>query len=77
MPARHLAVPSAGSSAYAASQAVEVMGATLARRSRFGISCWDAAILEARRALGCSVVLSEDLDPGTDDDGLRVKDPFS
>ena len=56
---------------------VELMGAALATRSRFGISYWDAAILEAGRALGCSVVLSEDLDPGTDYDGLRVEDPFS
>jgi predicted nucleic acid-binding protein len=55
---------------------VEVMRAALATRSRFGISYWDAAILEAGRALGCSVVLSEDLDDGTDYDGIRVEDPF-
>ena len=56
---------------------VEVMGAALGTRGRFGISYWDAAILEAGRALGCSVVLSEDLDHGTDYDGIRVEDPFS
>lgn len=55
---------------------VEVMRAALATRSRFDISYWDAAILEAARALGCSVVLSEDLDDATDYDGLRVEDPF-
>ena len=55
---------------------VEVMGAALATRDRFGISYWDAAILEAARALGCSVVLSEDLDDATDYDGIRVEDPF-
>jgi predicted nucleic acid-binding protein len=55
---------------------VEVMRAALATRIRFGISYWDAAILEAGRALGCSVVLSEDLDDATDYDGVRVEDPF-
>ncbi len=52
------------------------MRAALATRIRFGISYWDAAILEAGRALGCSVVLSEDLDDATDYDGIRVEDPF-
>lgn len=55
---------------------VGVMRAALATRSRFGISYWDAAILEAGRALGCSVVLSEDLDDATDYDGIRVENPF-
>lgn len=55
---------------------VELMRAALATRSRFGVSYWDAAILEAARALGCSVVLSEDLDDATDYDGIRVEDPF-
>ena len=55
---------------------VEVMRAALATRDRFGISYWDAAIVEAGRALGCSVVLSEDLDDATDYDGIRVEDPF-
>lgn len=43
---------------------------------RFQISYWDAAILEAARALGCEVVLSEDLDDATDYDGVRVENPF-
>ena len=34
--------------------------AALATHDRFGISYWDAAILEAARALRCDVVLSED-----------------
>ena len=55
---------------------VEVMRAALATRARFGISYWDAAILEAARASGCSVVLSEDLDDTTDYDGIHVEDPF-
>jgi predicted nucleic acid-binding protein len=54
----------------------DVMRAALTTRQRFGISYWDAAILEAGRALGCAVVLSEDLDRATDYDGIRVEDPF-
>jgi predicted nucleic acid-binding protein len=55
---------------------VDVMAAALATRRRFGISYWDAAIIEAGRSLGCRVVLSEDLDTGTDYDGIRVENPF-
>jgi predicted nucleic acid-binding protein len=55
---------------------VEVMRAALMTRQRFGISYWDASILEAGRALGCAVVLSEDLDDTTDYGGIRVEDPF-
>lgn len=55
---------------------VEVMRAALATRGRFGISYWDAAILESGRALGCSVVLSEDMDHATDYGGVRVENPF-
>lgn len=55
---------------------VDVMRAALATRQRFGISYWDASILEAGRALGCAVVLSEDLDSTTDYEGIRVANPF-
>ena len=55
---------------------VELVRAALVTRQRFGISYWDAAILEAGRALGCDVVLSEDLHGATDYDGIRVEDPF-
>lgn len=53
-----------------------IMASAFGIRSRFGISYWDAAAIEASRALGCSVILSEDLDPGTDFDGVRVENPF-
>ena len=53
-----------------------VMLAALATRERFGISYWDAAILEAARSLGCDVVLSEALSDGADYDGVRVENPF-
>lgn len=53
-----------------------VMLAALTTRDRFGISYWDAAILEASRSLGCDVVLSEDLSDTQDYDGVRVENPF-
>lgn len=55
------------------------LGVTLAAmstRQRFEISYWDAAVLEAGRALGCEVVLSEDLSDGQDYAGVRVENPF-
>jgi predicted nucleic acid-binding protein len=55
----------------------DVMLAALATRQRFGISYWDAAILEAARSLGCDTVLSEDLSDGQDYGGVRVQNPFS
>jgi len=55
----------------------DVMVAAFETRRRFRIAYWDAAIIEASRALGCAVVLSEDLDTGTDYDGVRVRDPFA
>jgi predicted nucleic acid-binding protein len=53
-----------------------VVLAAMATRERFGISYWDAAILEAARSLGCEVVLSEDLGDGQDYAGVRVENPF-
>jgi predicted nucleic acid-binding protein len=54
---------------------IGVMLAAVETRQRFGISYWDAAIIEASRALGCDVVLSEDLSDG-DYAGVRVENPF-
>jgi predicted nucleic acid-binding protein len=50
--------------------------AALATRQRFQLSYWDAAIIEAGRALGCEVILSEDLSDGQDYDRVRVTNPF-
>ncbi len=50
--------------------------AAMAARDRFGLSYWDAAIIEAARALGCDRVLSEDLGDGQDYDGVLVTNPF-
>ncbi len=54
----------------------KVMLAALETRHRFRISYWDAAILEAARALGCETVLSEDLSDGQDYGGVSVQNPF-
>lgn len=54
----------------------QMMLAALATRHRFRISYWDAAILEAARALGCETVLSEDLSDGQDYAGVSVQNPF-
>lgn len=54
----------------------DVLLAALSTRRRFGISYWDAAILEAARAVGCDLVLSEDLGDGQDYAGVRVENPF-
>jgi len=56
---------------------VGVALAAMSSRQRFKISHWDAAILEAARALGCDVVLSEDLNDGQEYAGVRVENPFS
>jgi hypothetical protein len=37
---------------------------------------WDAAIIEASRAAGCTHVLSEDLSDGQDYGGVQVTNPF-
>lgn len=50
--------------------------AAIATCERFQISYWDAAIIEAARALGCDMVLTEDLNDGQDYGGVRVENPF-
>lgn len=56
--------------------AAGIVEAAIATREHFQISYWDAAILEAARALGCDIVLSEDLSDGQDYGGVRVQNPF-
>jgi predicted nucleic acid-binding protein len=53
-----------------------IMMAALDACKRFQTSYWDAAIIEASRALGCAQVLSEDLNDGQDFAGVRVTNPF-
>ncbi len=44
---------------------------------RFDIAIWDALIIEAARAAGCTTVLSEDLQVGQDFDRVTVANPFA
>ena len=44
--------------------------------SRFSLSHWDAMLLAACHEAGVTTLYSEDMDPGTDFDGLRVVNPF-
>jgi len=53
-----------------------VMLAAMETRSRYGISYWDAAVIEAARACGCQTLLSEDLGDGVDYGGVQVENPF-
>ena len=55
---------------------VSLTRAALGATERFGVSFWDAAIIEAARALSCPVLLTEDLTDGRDYDGVRVENPF-
>jgi predicted nucleic acid-binding protein len=55
---------------------VNVLQSALATKHRYQISYWDAAIIEAARALGCREVLSEDLNDEQDYGGVRVVNPF-
>jgi predicted nucleic acid-binding protein len=54
----------------------EILTATPTARQRYRLSCWDAAIIEASRAMGYSQVLSDDLNDGQDYGGVRVTNPF-
>jgi predicted nucleic acid-binding protein len=54
-----------------------IVKAALGTTQRYGISYWDAAIVEAARESGCDEVLSEDLQDGQDFGGVRVVNPFT
>ena len=56
---------------------VSIVNAALRSRERFQLSYWDAAIVEAARASGCRLLLSEDLNDGQDYAGVRVRNPFA
>ncbi len=56
---------------------LEVFRAALAIRQRFGVSCWDSAILASACIMGCDAVYSEDLSAEQDYDGLWVINPFA
>ncbi len=55
---------------------LDLMRAALSTSHRCKVSYWDAAIIEAARALDCDVVLSEDLQHDQDFAGVTVVNPF-
>jgi predicted nucleic acid-binding protein len=46
-------------------------------RGRFSLSHWDALLLAACKEAGVTTLYSEDLDHGTDYEGLAVVNPFA
>ena len=45
--------------------------------SRFSLSHWDSLLLAAYKEAGVTTLFSEDMDPGTDYDGLAIVNPFA
>jgi predicted nucleic acid-binding protein len=45
--------------------------------ARFSLSHWDSMLLAACKDAGVTRLFSEDMDPGTDYDGLAVVNPFA
>jgi predicted nucleic acid-binding protein len=56
---------------------VPILQSALRASVQFQLSYWDAAIIEAARAAGCSQVYSEDLSAGQNYDGVQVINPFA
>jgi predicted nucleic acid-binding protein len=46
-------------------------------RGRFSLSHWDSMLLAACKEAGVTTLYSEDMDAGTDFDGLRIVNPFA
>lgn len=83
---RKLAVPLAPAQALAVLDSLEELPVTTIDRPLVRsaaalsighrISLWDALIVEAARASGCRMLLTEDLQHGWEVAGLRVENPF-
>ena len=56
---------------------VQLILDALSSARRWRISLWEAAIVEAARAGGCSTLLTEDLQAGMNFAGVTVDNPFS
>jgi predicted nucleic acid-binding protein len=55
---------------------LEIVLTAVSLRRRYQISHWDATIIAAAQALGCTTLYSEDLNHGQDYGGVRVVNPF-
>jgi predicted nucleic acid-binding protein len=53
-----------------------ILDEALAIKARYQLSYWDSAILAAARQIGCTEVLSEDMNDGQDYGGVKVVNPF-
>jgi predicted nucleic acid-binding protein len=56
---------------------VSIVDAAIAGATAWGISYWDALIVAAAAAAGCSVVITEDLANGVTYGSVRVENPFA
>jgi len=54
----------------------EVMGRAWRFQDRYQLSFWDALIVAAAKSASCRYLLTEDLQPDQNLDGLRVVSPF-
>lgn len=55
---------------------LEIVNAALAICGRYGFSYWDSVILAAAQALGCSEVLTEDMNHGQRIGSVTIVNPF-
>jgi predicted nucleic acid-binding protein len=55
---------------------LNVMLGALEIKAAHQLSYWDAAIVAAARALGCTELLSEDVAHGREIEGVLIRDPF-
>lgn len=55
----------------------ELLEDAWAIEDRYGLSFWDALIAAAARRLGCTTLLTEDLQDGQELGNLTVRSPFS
>jgi predicted nucleic acid-binding protein len=55
----------------------KVFEIAFALHARFSLSHWDSMLLAACKEAGVTTLFSEDLDPGTDYDGLTIVNPFA
>lgn len=55
----------------------DILEDTWAVEDRYGFSFWDAMIVAAARRLGCSILLTEDLQDGRELGDLVVRSPFT
>jgi predicted nucleic acid-binding protein len=53
-----------------------ILQVALEIKGKWPLSLWDANIIAAAKALGCTEVLSEDMQKGQLIDGVRVVNPF-